>query len=261
MLLDRFAAAKEPEINALKVLDAAGDMPAPLSCVRPSFSGALQSKGPGAVIAEYKRASPSKGVINTELGPEEVTAAYRNAGAAALSVLTEEDHFAGSLDYLKPAAATGLPVLRKDFILHPLQIRVTAATKASALLLIARMVDTAEQLASMIVLTEELGMEAVVEIFDQADLDKARTAGATIIQVNNRDLDTLAIDLNTSFQFIEQKKDGEIWIAASGITTPAQARRMREAGFDGLLMGTVLMQDGTPEKTLRTFTAGTDNHG
>lgn len=261
MLLDRFAAAKEPEIKALHVLDAARSMPAPLPCVRPSFSKALRDRGPGAVIAEYKRASPSKGVINKDLGPEEVTAAYRDGGAAALSVLTETDHFAGSLNYLKPAAATGLPVLRKDFILDPLQIRATAATASSALLLIARMVDTAEQLAAMIVLTEELGMEAVVEIFDQADLDKARTAGATIIQVNNRDLDTLAIDLNTSLAFIKQRKEGEVWIAASGITTPEDADRMRAAGFDGLLMGTVLMQGGTPGETLRTFTAGAKADG
>ena len=118
------------------------------------------------------------------------------------------------------------------------------------------MVDTAEQLASMITLTEELGMEAVVEIFDQADLNKARAAGATIIQVNNRDLDTLAIDLNTSLEFIRQRKEGEVWIAASGITTPEDAEKMRAAGFDGLLMGTVLMQGGTPGETLRTFTAG-----
>jgi indole-3-glycerol phosphate synthase len=261
MLLDRFAAAKEPEISALKALETIGTLPVPLSCVRPSFSGALRGRGPGAVIAEYKRASPSKGVINTELGPEEVTAAYKAGGAAALSVLTEEEHFAGSLEYLKPAANTGLPVLRKDFILHPLQIRATAATEASALLLIARMVDTAEQLAAMIALTQELGMEAVVEIFDQADLDKAGAAGATIIQVNNRDLDTLAIDLNTSLQFIKQRKDGELWIAASGITTPEDAEKMRAAGFDGLLMGTVLMQNGTPGETLRTFTAGATADG
>ncbi|GAB6060340.1 indole-3-glycerol-phosphate synthase [Desulfonatronum parangueonense] len=244
-MLEKFRRAKEAEIQKLQRMVAAGTPPEPLSIARPSLRQALLDHGPGAVIAEYKRASPSKGLINATWTPVQAAEGYARAGAAALSVLTEEIHFQGSLDFLPIMADTGLPVLRKDFLLHPLQVLQTAATPASALLLIARMLTLAE-LEAMLGACREHGLEAVVEVFDAADLEKAKAAASNIIQVNNRDLDKLTTELRISEELIRHKSSDEAWISASGMNSARDMRRMRNAGFDGLLIGTRLMQEPDP---------------
>lgn len=249
-MLRKFADAKRSEIMALMSLDAEGTMPEPYSGTRASFSGALRAKGPGAVIAEYKRASPSKGVINLDLTAADVARGYAAGGAACMSVLTEVDHFQGDLAYLDDALPAGLPLLRKDFILHPLQVVRTAATPASAVLLIARMVNLKE-LEALLALCDELGLEAVTEVFDADDLAKAREAGAKIIQVNNRDLDSLTISLEVSRRLIGAKTPGELWISASGIDNGAQIAELASLGFDAVLIGTFLMEGGDPESALK----------
>ncbi len=201
------------------------------------------------MIAEYKRASPSRGVINVDWAPEQAAAGYAQAGAAALSVLTEETYFQGSLDFLPVMAAPGLPLLRKDFLLHPLHVRQTAATPASALLLIARMLSQPE-LEVMLTECRMFDLEAVVEVFDEADLDKAKAANATLIQVNNRDLDRLTTDLRISEDLIRHKAEGEVWISASGMNTAQDMARMRDVGFHGLLIGSRLMQEPDPGQAL-----------
>ncbi|MFW5791537.1 MAG: indole-3-glycerol-phosphate synthase [Desulfohalobiaceae bacterium] len=201
-------------------------------------------------MAEYKRASPSKGDLNLGLGPAEVAAMYRQAGAAALSVLTEEDHFKGRLDFLTDMLPAGLPMLRKDFLFHPLQVRHTAATPASALLLIVRMFADLAGLQELSLLSGSLGLECVVEVFDRRDLDLAKAAGARIIQVNNRDLETLSIDRATIRDLIPFKESGELWIAASGISRPQEVADLAGAGFDAVLVGTSLMQSPSPEAAL-----------
>lgn len=251
-MLDKFAQAKRREIMDLMALDATGALPAPRPGTRPPFAAALRAAGPGAVIAEYKRASPSKGVINLDLGPLDVAEGYARGGAACMSVLTEEDHFQGELAYLDTCVPAGLPLLRKDFVLHPLQVRQTAATPASAMLLIARMVEQAE-LADMIALADELGLETVTEVFDGADLVKARSAGAQVIQVNNRDLDTLEISLDVSRRLAEAKLPGELWISASGITSGAQIDELASLGYDAVLIGTFLMEGADPGTALATL--------
>jgi len=205
------------------------------------------------VIAEYKRASPSKGAINPDLTPEFVAQAYAHAGAAAISVLTEETYFQGRLAFLEPMSATGLPLLRKDFILDPLQIAATAATRASAVLLIARMLTRGE-LEECLASARGFGLTGVTEVFDEADLDKASACGATVIQVNNRDLDTLTTDLAVSRRLIGRKEPGQLWISASGLSKRPQLDEIASLGFDAALIGTSLMQHADPGQALSRLT-------
>lgn len=203
MRLERFHQAKQAEVAALRLAAERGTLPEPLTSPRPDFAAALSLPALGAplaVVAEYKRASPSRGVIREDLDVEEVVRQYAAAGADALSILTEETWFHGSLDFLTRAAAPGLypaaplPLLRKDFIFDSLQVRATAATPASALLLIVRLTPEARLLRQLREEAEGFGLHAVVEIFDAADLRLARESGARIIQVNARDLQTFAVD-------------------------------------------------------------------
>ena len=255
-MLGKFAAAKAAEIADLRAREKAGRLPPVWAGERPPFTPALEGRAPLAVIAEYKRASPSKGPICLELSASDVAAQYARAGAAALSVLTEEQYFQGSLEFLAQAreAAPGTPLLRKDFLLDPLQVRATAATPASALLLIARMVDE-DLLAEMLDQAGALGLAAVVEVFDEADLKKARNAGAGIIQVNNRDLDTLRVDLAVSRRLVLRRRDSEHWISASGVDRGAQLRELAALGFDAALVGTGLMAGGRPGAALEQLLA------
>jgi len=252
-MLEKFRGAKQAEVARLRALEASQALPVPYTGKRPCFSDALLAKAPIAVIAEYKRASPSKGDINLDVPPEDVAAMYAASGAAAISVLTEETYFKGSLDYLEPMSAPGLPLLRKDFLIHPLQVAATAATKASALLLIVRMLTDAE-MAEMLRLTYDAGLEAVTEVFDEADLARAESVGAHIIQVNNRDLDTLVTDLAVSERLAPRKRPGRIWISASGLSSRADVLHMAELGFDAVLVGTSLMSGTDPGAALARLT-------
>ena len=251
-VLDKFRDAKSCEIERLDKLDSAGMMPPPWKGSRLSFSSAIKAKSPGALIAEFKQASPSQGTINTSYTPEQIGELYRDHGAAAISVLTEEVYFQGSLEYLHRMEPLSIPLLRKDFIIHPLQVQETAATPAAAMLLIVRMLDDAllKDLAQM---AAEHEIESVFEIFEPQELDRARKAGATIIQVNNRNLATLDVDLSLSRTMIKEKKSQELWIAASGIAKSEEAAEMRSLGFDALLVGTSLMKSQDPGKALKSL--------
>ncbi|MBZ4647967.1 MAG: Indole-3-glycerol-phosphate synthase [Desulfomicrobiaceae bacterium] len=252
-MLERFRAAKQAEIAALHAAEAAGTLAPLWAAARPSLAEAIataRATGRSAIIAEYKRASPSQGCIRTDLTAREVCNQYASAGACALSILTEERYFQGSLAFLHDAAPLGLPMLRKDFILHPLQVRATAATPASAVLLITRMLSDAV-LTQCLEAAKRTGLEAVVEVFDRADLHRALAAQARIIQVNARDLDTLAVDLGRSRALAREKSPGQIWIAASGITCREDVLRLEDAGFDAALVGTSLMRAPDPGAALR----------
>lgn len=251
-MLERFRAAKRDEIQKLETLVSRNAMPHPLTEERPSFSNALQNKKI-SVIAEYKRASPSKGNINLAISPSEVAMQYAENGANALSVLTEQVHFRGDLNFLSQMTGPKLPLLRKDFLFHPLQIVQTAATPASALLLIARMFCSEKPLRELVQKTHDHGLEAVVEIFDERDLEFARKAGAKIIQVNNRNLDTLKTDLAICERLVQDRANTEVWIAASGITKPEHRRHVESLGYDAMLVGTALMQEGVPGQALTTL--------
>lgn len=261
-MLERFREAQLPGIARLRGLEAKNALPAPFAFPggeRPGFVRALRAAGAPAVIAEYKRASPSRGVINLDLTPADVARIYAEAGAACLSVLTEEAHFQGSLRYLSDMAFAGLPMLRKDFLIDPLQVAETAATPASALLLIMRMFPGASEVKDMLGQCRYYGLEAVCEVFDEADLDLARWAGAQIIQVNNRDLDRLVTDLGISRRLAPLKEQGkekdEVWISASGLDSPEQLTEMAELGYDAVLVGTSLMAAPDPGAALAGLTA------
>ena len=250
-MLERFRRAKAAEIAVLENLAARGAMPSPLPGRRPPFIEMLKARSclPLAVIAEYKRASPSEGDINPDATPEEVAAAYAKAGAGALSVLTEREYFKGDLAYLARMAGPGLPLLRKDFIFHPLQVEQSAATPASAILLIARML-TDDALRELSHRCADLGLTSVTEVFDEQDLARARAAGASVIQVNNRDLENLRVDTELSHRLVADKDNGEFWITASGIRAHGDLIAAAALGFDAALIGTSLMRCDKPGEAL-----------
>ena len=253
-MLDKFRESKQIELDSLRKDFEEGYLPGVYHGERLNFVDAIKAKGPGAVIAEFKPASPSKGVLRDNINPLDFAEYYAENGAAAISVLTEHQYFGGHPDYLWMFDQVKVPTLRKDFIFDPLQVAMTASSPAAAVLLIARMCDDVKHLNELIEIARMPGLAPVVEIFDQADLDMAREAGADIIQVNNRDLDTLEITLDQSRTFIKQKGDGDLWICASGVSERTQVVEMAELGFDAVLIGTCLMEAEDPSAKLRELT-------
>ena len=263
--LERFIEAKKAEVAALERAMAEGRMPAPWMQERPSFRAAIERRGakPLTVIAEYKKASPSRGVICDALEPEDVAAQYAANGADSISILTEEAYFQGDIRYLERASKVvpAVPLLRKDFLFHPAQVAATLATPASALLLIVRLTPDAAVLRALREQAEAGGVEAVVEIFDEADLRLARESGARIIQVNARDLVTLKVDKAACLRLIRENPPlpGELWIAASGMSCRADLEAAAEAGFHAALVGSALMEEGRPGVSLRRLLTGRDS--
>lgn len=245
------------EVEKWTRLEKEGRAPRPFAGSRAPFAETLSRKRGGeplAIIAEYKRASPSRGDICLGLSPGEVAAQYWESGASACSILTEKQWFKGHGDYLAEAARffPG-PLLRKDFIAHTAQIRATAATPASAVLLIVRLTLFPDKLRELITEAAKYGLEAVVEIFAEEELAVAREAGAKIIQVNARDLASLKVDRSGALAIIRRNppRVGETWIAASGVESGEHLREAAEAGFRGALVGTALMRDGRPGLALK----------
>lgn len=217
---------------------------------RRDFTAALRGAVP-AIIAEIKRASPSRGPLAPRADAVRMAAAYARGGAAALSVLTEPEHFGGSLADLEQArAATSLPVLRKDFTLDEYDVAEAAAHGADAILLIAAILSV-EKLRRLREYAESLGMAALVEVHDAQELTAALDSGARIVGVNNRDLRTLEVRLETSLELAAHIPDSTLKVSESGIHSPADLRRLREAGYDAFLVGEHLMQAADPEAALR----------
>lgn len=203
--------------------------------------------GPGlAVIAEVKRRSPSRGAIDLDLDPVQQATRYVEGGAAAVSVLTEEHHFAGSPEDLKAvAAAVTAPVLRKDFVVHPMQVWEARLWGASAVLLITAIL-TDNELRGLRAEAETLGLSALVEVHDEEEAHRALRSGASIVGVNNRDLNTFAVDLSTAERLRPVLDDAVLTVAESGIWTSDDAGRMRDAGYDGVLVGEALVRADDP---------------
>jgi indole-3-glycerol phosphate synthase len=219
---------------------------------RRDFAGALRATCP-AIIAEIKKASPSKGLLAPGFNPSRIAEAYGTGGAAALSVLTDEQHFEGSLQDLESArAATPLPVLRKDFTIDPAQIVESAAAGADAILLIAAIL-TGRQLRDFRETAETYNMAALVEVHDQEELSAAVDSGASVIGVNNRDLRTFEVSLEMSMRLAEHMPDRVTRVTESGIHSSADVRRLRAAGFHAFLVGEHLMRSGDPAQALRAL--------
>ncbi len=213
------------------------------------FAAALSRDGVN-ILAELKPASPSRGVLRDPFDAVALARALEAAGAAALSILTEEEFFHGSLKNLREARkAVSLPVLRKDFIFDPWQVWETRANDADSFLLIVAALGDAT-LRELITLGRELGMEPLVEVHTGAELDRALAARARILGVNNRDLKTLSVRAETSFELIDQIPDDCIAVSESGLRTHDDILRLRAAGFDAFLIGEHLMLAPDPAAAL-----------
>jgi indole-3-glycerol phosphate synthase len=216
------------------------------------LSKALERQARTKIIAEIKRASPSKGVINDKINVAETTRMYKDGGACAISVLTEEKYFRGSVDDLRIVRRTvDLPILRKDFTVDEFQIYEAAAAGADAVLLIVAALNI-ETLAKFQSLANELGLDALIEVHTLDELEIAAEIGATLIGINNRDLRTFDVSLNVSRELIKHRPDGALVIAESGISSREQINELRALGFDGFLVGESLMRSAHLEK-LREF--------
>ena len=206
------------------------------------------------IIAEFKRRSPSKGLIRADADPSHMARDYERGGAVAVSVLTEQDYFGGALDDLRAVRrAVALPILRKDFIFDEYQVYESAAAGADALLLIvAALAD--DELRSLREVTEdELGMDALVEVHTSDELKRAVAAGANLVGVNNRDLRTFDVSLETSIELAREAPEGVVLIGESGLNTAADLHRLAVHGFKGFLIGETLMRASDPQTTLRSL--------
>lgn len=243
-ILDKITATKREEIAQAKsarpqaeVERAAAAAPAPRD-----FFAALSAGPPIRLIAEVKKASPSKGVIRADFDPVEIARIYAAHGASCLSVLTDVQYFQGSLEYLKAVrAAVSLPILRKDFILDPYQVYEARAAGADAVLLIAECLDDCG-LRSLHNLILELGMTPLVELYEPSNLPRVLEAGATLIGVNNRNLHTFEVDLEHSIRLHAQVPKECVFVSESGIRSRADAVRLEAAGVEAILVGESLMR-------------------
>jgi indole-3-glycerol phosphate synthase/phosphoribosylanthranilate isomerase len=222
---------------------------------------ALSSNSGGVkIIAEFKRRSPSAGTIRSDLSARDVATRYERGGACAISVLTDEQYFGGSiLDIGAIRASTALPLLRKDFIIDEIQIYEAAVVGADALLLIAAALDDGALARLHATAEEELGLDAVVEVHTSEELHRAVMTGARLIGVNNRDLRTFQTSLETSERLIAEAPTDRVMISESGLQSPESLRHLQTLGFRGFLIGEALMRASDPEAALRDFIAGAED--
>ncbi|MGP0070412.1 MAG: indole-3-glycerol phosphate synthase TrpC [Bryobacteraceae bacterium] len=219
---------------------------------RRDFVAALTSREV-AVIAEIKKASPSEGVLAEEFDPAAIARLYEQGGAAALSVLTDEKHFLGSLSDLELARdAVRIPALRKDFTIDPYHIHQAAVYGADAILLIAAIL-TERQMRDFRELAERYAMAALVEVHDEEELKPAVASGARMVGVNNRNLHTFEVKLETSLRLAEKIPSGVVRVAESGIHSSADVKTLRSAGYQVFLVGEHLMKSGDPAAALRAL--------
>jgi indole-3-glycerol phosphate synthase len=253
-ILDRIVAAKRQELERRRQEE-------PLAVLRerlaqappPTRSLAQALRGPSlALIAEVKRASPSRGLLRADLDPKALARTYAGSGAAAISVLTEEQHFRGSLDDLRAVRAaldgrgdTRPPLLRKDFLFDAYHLHEARAYGADAVLLIAAILKP-KLLARLLALARTLGLECLVEVHDEEELERALAADAQVIGINNRDLRTFAVDLAVSERLRPLIPEGRLVVAESGIHTRADVERLRALGVNAVLIGEALVTAGDP---------------
>ena len=245
-----FVARRMAEHPFADVCAQAQDTPHPAD-----FSGALRADGL-SLIAELKKASPSKGVIREDFDPTAIARDYVDNGARALSVLTDEAYFQGCDEYLQMARnAGGIPVLRKDFTIDPYQIHEARLIGADAILLIVALMDGG-QLEDFQGVARDLGLSVLVEAHTLAELRRALEAGADLIGVNNRDLQTFETDLDTTFQLRPHVPPGVIFVSESGINSHAHVRQLHEAAVDAILVGESLMRQADVGAAVRTLLHG-----
>lgn len=242
-ILKKIVATKQTELAELS--STVTDFQAMLGDVAQAldFKAALSKPGL-SVISEIKKASPSAGIIAEDFDPKAVAEAYNAGGADAVSVLTDRDYFKGDIEFISQVRdIIKVPILRKDFIIDPVQIYEARAYGADTFLLIAAILETSE-MADLIALGRELGMEPLVESHNEAELEKTIASGAQIIGINNRNLHTFEVDIATSEKLYAMIPDAAIAVAESGIHTPEQAQKLHQVGFEAVLVGESLMKAG-----------------
>ncbi len=243
-ILDKIVATKRQEIAAAKSALPESELRVRVKDTPPrkDFFGALAAEGPIKLIAEVKKASPSKGIIRADFDPVAIARIYEQNGAACISVLTDEQYFQGSLDYLTAIrAAVKIPLLRKDFILDTYQLLEARVAGADGVLLIAECLDDCN-LRKLHNEAIELGLTPLVELYDPPNLERVLAAGATLIGVNNRDLRTFEVDLQHTVRLRQLVPDNCLLVGESGIATPDDVALLEAAGVDAILVGESLMR-------------------
>ena len=254
-ILDKIVAVKHQELAAAlkkkSLVQVRAD--AESRVLTRDFEGAMRAKmaaGQAAVIAEIKKASPSKGVLRDDFIPADIAQSYAEYGAACLSVLTDKQFFQGSVDYLKQARAScDLPVLRKDFMVDPYQVFEARAMGADAILLIAACLDDA-QMAEMEAVARSLYMAVLVEVHDRAELDRALKLKTRLVGINNRNLKTFEVSLKTTLDMLADVPADRLLVTESGIQTPDDVRLMRDAQVNAFLVGEAFMRAKEPGEAL-----------
>lgn len=255
MILDDIVAYKRDELAARKRA-----VPLPeltdrglYRAVPPGFLDALKTRTGRTIIAEVKKASPSKGVIRADFDPLDIARGYHTAGAAAVSVLTEKKFFQGSLEYLSSIRSrVSVPLLRKDFLFDEYQVHEARAFGASAILLIVAILDD-RQLADLARIADALGMDCLVEVHDEQERDRALTAGAALLGVNNRDLRTFHTTIETTERLVEGIPDDVFVVSESGLSSAAQLARLEAQGVGAFLIGETFMAAADPAAALRSL--------
>jgi indole-3-glycerol phosphate synthase len=253
MTLDDIVMAKREEVEAAKSRRPLSDLQAHLAAhiTERDFRKAIGRPGVLSLIAELKRKSPSKGLLRERFDPVSLAQTMQEAGAAALSVLTDEFYFGGHLDYLRDAKQfTELPVLRKDFLIDPYQVYEAAFSGADAVLIIVRIVDEA-QLQALMQAADRLAVEALVEVHSEEELRIAIGAGASTIGINHRDLKTLEIDSTLTERLVPKVPSGKVIVAESGLQTPEDVARMQALGVHAVLIGEALMTAPDPAAKIK----------
>lgn len=254
-ILNKIVAVKREEVAAAlgKKSLAAMRADAESRVLTRDFEGAMRAKiaaGQAAVIAEIKKASPSKGVLRAEFIPADIAQSYTEHGAACLSVLTDKQFFQGSVDYLKQARAScDLPVLRKDFMIDAYQVYEARAMGADAILLIAACLDDA-QIADLEAMARSLDMAVLVEVHDRAELDRALKLKTRLVGINNRNLRTFEVTLQTTLDMLPDVPKDRLLVTESGILTVADVQRMRDANVHAFLVGEAFMRAAEPGEAL-----------
>jgi len=262
-VLDRIVDARAQRVFDLKLAHPVNELviraqEAP-PCPRYSMSNALSQRARTNIVAEIKHRSPSKGVIREEFDPVAIAASYENAGAAALSVLTEEDFFGGSLSHLRAVRErVGLPLLRKDFHFDEYQLHEALAAGADAVLLIVAILED-QLLADLIALASDLKLDALVEVHSVAEMGRAVEAGARLIGVNNRDLTTFTVDLEISEHLARVAPTEAVLVSESGIHTGQDLKRLKQAGYNAFLVGEHFMRADDPGEALRQLVSSAES--
>ena len=254
-ILDKIVAVKHQEVAAALARKPLAAMRADAESrvLTRDFVGALRAKvaaGLPAVIAEVKKASPSKGILRPDFIPADIAQSYAEHGAACLSVLTDQQFFQGSIDYLKQARAScDLPVLRKDFMVDAYQVYEARAMGADCILLIAACLDDA-QMKSLEALAMSLDMAVLVEVHDRAELERALRRKTPLLGINNRNLKTFEVSLDATLGMLKDVPADRLLVTESGITTAADVQRMRTAGVQAFLVGEAFMRADDPGQAL-----------